>query len=131
MIERVAVALMAVAVSACAARGPSPQITADLGKAEALVREGCYHCLLDAAAIYERLASLPKPVPASVQGAFDVAILISVREKELGLPPSGALPRARANATRIPDLPLAVVRDRKSTRLNSSHIQKSRMPSSA
>ena len=29
------------------------------------------------------------------------------------------------------DVPLARVRDRKSTRLNSSHIQKSRMPSSA
>jgi tetratricopeptide (TPR) repeat protein len=109
MIQRTVVAVMAVVLAACAARGPSLQITADLGKAEALLREGCYHCLLDAAAIYERLASLPKPVPASVQGAFDASILISVREKELGLPPSDVLSRARSYATRIPSAPLAVV----------------------
>ena len=43
--------------------------------------------------------------------------------------------RAMANAVTVQDAALAVFRivseDRKSTRLNSSHIQKSRMPSSA
>ena len=43
--------------------------------------------------------------------------------------------RAKAEAEevakRIETLSLSEVRDRKSTRLNSSHIQKSRMPSSA
>jgi tetratricopeptide (TPR) repeat protein len=105
MVQRVAMALVAVVVSACAARGPSPQVTADLGKAEALMREGCYNCLREAATIYDRLASLPKPLPAAVQGAFDTALLISIREKELGLPPSDALARARTYAARIPAMP--------------------------
>ena len=37
----------------------------------------------------------------------------------------------RASATKVMDRALTEWRDRKSTRLNSSHIQKSRMPSSA
>jgi tetratricopeptide (TPR) repeat protein len=72
--------LMLLALSACApkARGPSPQTLAELAKADSLLRDGCYACLKDALAIYER--------QKHAQGAFDAALLIAVREKELGIP---------------------------------------------
>lgn len=60
---RFAIACFAVIVAGCAARGPSPQMVAELGKATALVREGCYSCLKEAQAIFERLAAPPRPAP--------------------------------------------------------------------
>lgn len=75
--------LSLVMVSAgCAARGPSPQVltdAADRAKADSLLRDGCYSCLTDALAIYKRLKQ-PK-------GMFDAAILIWIRERELGFAP--------------------------------------------
>ncbi len=88
-------------LASCAARGPSPQVVAELGKATALVREGCYTCLKDAQSIFERLSAPPRPAPGAAQGAFDVTLLIAMREKELGLPADASLDRARQHATRI------------------------------
>lgn len=48
------VTVLAVVVFACAARGASPQLLAELGKADALVREGCYACLAEAPCRRER-----------------------------------------------------------------------------
>ena len=81
------------ALSACApkARGPSPDTLAELAKADTLLRDGCYACLKDALAIYER--------QKQAQGAFDAALLIAVREKELGIPHESATARARALVT--------------------------------
>src|SRR5688500_15384733 len=72
--------LILVALSACAprVRGPSSETLAELAKADALLRDGCYSCLKDALAIYER--------QKHAQGAFDAALLIAIREKELGIP---------------------------------------------
>src|SRR5688500_4283050 len=72
--------LILVALSACAprVRGPSSETLAELAKADALLRDGCYSCLKDALAIYER--------QKQAQGAFDAALLLAVREKELGIP---------------------------------------------
>ena len=101
--------VLAVFVSACAARGPSPQLVAELGKADALLRQGCYTCLKDAQAIYTRLSSVPKPVAAARQGAFDAALLIAIRERELGMFPRATFDRARELATALPaPLPPAV-----------------------
>src|SRR5688572_24078243 len=63
---------------ACAPKGPSPQTVAEIAKADTLLRDGCYGCLKDALAIYEKLKR--------AQGVFDASLLIEVREKELGMP---------------------------------------------
>ena len=68
---------------ACAAKGPPPQMVAEVAKADALFRAGCYTCLKEALAIYQK-----NKVP---QGAFDAALLIAIREKELGIPADDAL----------------------------------------
>jgi hypothetical protein len=64
--------------AACAARRPSPQLVAEVAKADALFRAGCYNCLKEALAIYQK--------NKVGQGAFDAALLIAIREKELGIP---------------------------------------------
>src|SRR5918993_2805153 len=89
----------------CAARGPAPQLLADMGKAEALVAAGCYSCLADALLIYDRVAASPRP-PADVhKKAFDAALLFALRSKELGIPEEAPLARARALAARVPASP--------------------------
>lgn len=89
-------------LAGCAARGPAPELLAELGKAEALMREGCYSCLTDAQSIFERLSAPPRPVPGAARGAFHATLLIAMREKELGLPAAGAsLDRARQHANRL------------------------------
>ena len=62
----------------CAPKGPPPQLVSEVPKADALFRAGCYTCLKEALAIYQK-----NKVP---QGAFDAALLIAVRERELGIP---------------------------------------------
>ncbi len=99
---RLAPFLLAVVAATCAARGPSPQVIAELGRARALVREGCYRCLEEALAAYERLAATPRPPVEALPGAFDAAILLTVRAKELGLPADAPLKRARDLAARVP-----------------------------
>jgi len=95
---RLAVACLALALAGCAARGPSPQVVAELGTAHALVREGCYSCLKEAQSIFERLSAPPRPAPGAARGAFDATLLLAMREKELGLPAEASLDRARHHA---------------------------------
>jgi tetratricopeptide (TPR) repeat protein len=83
--------LVLLALAACAPKGPSRQTLAELAKAEALLRDGCYICLKDALAIYER--------HKHAQGAFDAALLIAIREKELGIPHESAMEYARTLVT--------------------------------
>jgi tetratricopeptide (TPR) repeat protein len=67
--------------AACAPKaplGPSAQTLAELAKAESLLRAGCYSCLKEAQAVYTKHNNL--------KGIADTAILIAVREKELGIP---------------------------------------------
>ena len=79
--------------SGCAARGPSPQLTAEIAKAEALMAEGCYTCLKESLAIFEKHLQAKRPAPGVLEHAFDAAILIAVREKELGIPAKAAMVR--------------------------------------
>src|SRR5688500_932309 len=99
---RFLITVLVICVSACAARGPSPQLLAELGKADALLRQGCYTCLREAEAIYTRLSAMPKPLPAAGQGAFDAAMLIAIRERELGMFPRATFDRARQLAAALP-----------------------------
>jgi tetratricopeptide (TPR) repeat protein len=77
---------------------------ADLGalaQADRLVLEGCYDCLLDAQAIYARVA-VGRARPLVVTRLFETDLLITLREKELALASSGAWTRARALAKELP-----------------------------
>lgn len=81
-------------LSACAPKGPSPQLLAEMAKAEALQSQGCYTCLKESLAIFEKLR-MAKVQPAGLaEKAFDTALLIAIREKELGIP-SDAMAKAK------------------------------------
>ena len=89
-------AVLAGTLSACtAARQPvvtsPPAPAVDLNLAFRLVDEGCYRCLLDAFALYEQAHHR--------DGMFETAVLLSLREKELGLPAMSWIERARQLAT--------------------------------
>jgi tetratricopeptide (TPR) repeat protein len=73
--------------------GPTPQVR--LARADALVNAGCLDCLIDALADYDALAALPGAAEAAAVGASRTAMLIALRERELGLESSGAFARAR------------------------------------
>jgi tetratricopeptide (TPR) repeat protein len=80
----------------CAPKKPSPQLLADVAKAESLQREGCYTCLKESLAMFDKIRQA-KIQPAGVaEKAFDTALLIAVREKELGIPSDEAIARARS-----------------------------------
>jgi tetratricopeptide (TPR) repeat protein len=82
-------------LSGCAAKGPSPQFVAELAKAQALLAEGCYTCLQQSLALFERQAAVKLPLPGAREGLFDAALLIATREKELGIPSDASFARAR------------------------------------
>jgi len=97
------------AVAACAPKGPSPQLLAEMAKAEALQSQGCYACLKESLAIFERLGQAKVQPAGLAEKAFDTALLIAVREKELGIPAddSMAAARKRVVASRQPVLDAA------------------------
>jgi tetratricopeptide (TPR) repeat protein len=71
--------VLVLSIAACAPKvaGPSQQALADLARADTLMRDGCYTCLREAKALYERHSHW--------QGAFDTALLSLIRERELGI----------------------------------------------
>lgn len=93
------VALLTAAILAgCASRKVHVAAADPLAGAHALVRQGCYDCLLDARAQYERALSSS---PAAVSRLFEVELLLTLREKELAIDPAGSLSRAAALAPRL------------------------------
>ena len=107
MARGLSVLLVALVFSGCAARRPDPALNAARQAAEARVtaearvRAGCYDCLLEARAIYERLAHRPERAEVALR-RFEVEILLALREQELALDPSSALSRARALTADLP-----------------------------
>jgi tetratricopeptide (TPR) repeat protein len=102
----IALVLAVTAFAGCAARAPidftsSRSAAADLVQADALVRQGCYRCLEDAIAIYERLVATGR-APLAATRAVDGAYLLAMRERELGLGRGTARARADALATALP-----------------------------
>jgi tetratricopeptide (TPR) repeat protein len=79
----------------CAPKGPSPTLVAEAAKARALVQQGCYTCLKEALGIYDKLSSAKAPVADAVEGRFDAALLLAIREKELGIPGDESMVQAR------------------------------------
>ena len=84
-----------VIAAGCAPKGPSPQFVAEIAKADALVQQGCYTCLKEALAIYDKHAAAKVPIPGAREGQFEAALLIAIREKELGIPGDESMARAR------------------------------------
>ena len=80
-----------VLAAGCAPKGPSPTLIAEAAKARALVQQGCYTCLKEAVAIYDKLSSAKVPVPGIDEGGFDAALLLFIREKELGIREKSAM----------------------------------------
>ena len=97
MLRRFAVFAVLLAAS-CAPKGPSPLLVAEVAKAAALVQQGCYTCLKEALAIYDKHAAAKVPIPGAREGQFDAALLIAIREGELGVPNDASWARARALA---------------------------------
>ena len=96
---------MALTTLACAARGPSPALVAEAGRAESLVAAGCYRCLEEAFFTFERLVSAPNPPPAAARAAWTTAVLLIVRSKELGLPADAWAQHAEKLSARLSPLP--------------------------
>ena len=94
--------LAAIVVSiGCASAPIRKQDQVALGNADALVRQGCYDCLLEARAIYERIA-VGRSRPLVITRLFETELLIAVRERELALDATKTFERARSL---IPSLP--------------------------
>jgi len=81
---------------------PSIAATADLARADELVRAGCYRCLIEALALYEKLAAGPAAVPVAAYRAVDTAVLMATRERELGLGSGRSRQVAEDLAARLP-----------------------------
>jgi len=92
------IGLVGVAAAACASVPAGDPFEADLLRADALVWQGCYDCLIEAQAIYD---SLPAAPVASLR-RFETAMLIVLREKELAVDPTDSLTRLRAAAGDVP-----------------------------
>ncbi len=71
---------------------PAPRPEAMLARAATLQARGCYRCLLEAQALYENL--LQTAPGAATTGVFQTALLIGLRERELGLLGKGSFERA-------------------------------------
>ena len=71
----------------------------DLAPAEALLQAGCYRCLTQSYAIFERARTSPAPPARARDGAFVTAVLLALREKDLDLEAGPWLSRARDIAT--------------------------------
>lgn len=101
MAGRLAIAALLIPSWSCATRGVAPEMVAELGRARALLLEGCFVCLQEAGAIYERLARADGAPGEVHRGAFDTAVLLTVRARELGLPDTAYTARVVELATRV------------------------------
>jgi tetratricopeptide (TPR) repeat protein len=90
---------------AAPAAPPPPTPAQRLASAEALVREGCLDCLIDAFGQYELLRAMPSAAGIGTAGAVRSAALIALRQRELGMTEEGYSQRARSLLLGSPDQP--------------------------
>ena len=78
---------------------PVPDVSGRLAKAGGLMRIGCFDCLEEALAEYDAVRQVPnlRPVDAeaATDGAIGAALLMELRQRELGMADDGYLQRAR------------------------------------
>jgi hypothetical protein len=86
---------------ACASAPVKPDNSQPLARADGLVLDGCYDCLLDARAAYEELAN-GTARPVVVLRLFETNILLALREKELAISADSSLANAAALAPELP-----------------------------
>lgn len=113
MTERLVVPLVLLLSAGCAARQASIRLEADLGRADDLVESGCYTCLRDAVAMYDRLLAARQRAasPDLQQRLFEATLLLTLRAKEIGLPFEPWLARVREIGSMLPsafDAPTAI-----------------------
>jgi tetratricopeptide (TPR) repeat protein len=94
-------AVVALLATACASAPLNKKATAELAQADALVAEGCYDCLTDALAIYQRVG-VGKARPLVVARLFETEVLLALRLKELSLAPNDELDAAKALVAELP-----------------------------
>jgi tetratricopeptide (TPR) repeat protein len=70
------------------------EVAARLAEADAMAARGCYLCLREASAAYLNLLALSDNL-AVVRHALENELMVAMREKELRLPDSGAVERAK------------------------------------
>jgi tetratricopeptide (TPR) repeat protein len=56
-----------------------------MAKGEALLSDGCYTCLQQSLALFEKALTMKAPPAGAAERAFDAALLIWLREKELSI----------------------------------------------
>ena len=100
-----------IALCGCASKSARTASPGGPDLADELVRAGCYDCLLDAKAEYERRAVRSSE---AVVRLFEVNLLLALREKELAIDPAETLARAASLVPKLPTAPadrmLAIVR---------------------
>jgi tetratricopeptide (TPR) repeat protein len=102
--RRAPLILVVIVLSACAGavrRPPADAATAArtasarMTEADALVREGCFDCLLEAYQTYDAARTSPRVADAATDGAARAATLLALRERELGMVDDGYVAIAR------------------------------------
>ena len=87
---------------------PTPDLQSRLAAANALLRVGCFDCLTDAFREYDAVRTTARAdaatVDAATAGAVRSALLLDLRERELGMSDDGYLARARILAGGRDDL---------------------------
>ena len=99
-----------VALAACSpprrpVAAPQPSAADRLAVVDAELRAGCLDCLLDAFRQYEVLRQLPDVADPATAGAIRAAVLVAIREHELGMVDEGYLAKARELASAGANLP--------------------------
>src|SRR5262249_59818868 len=79
-----------------------------LSAADVLLRAGCLDCLVAAFNEYSALRAVPAVAAAATDRAVRAAILVEVRERELGIEESGYLQHARDLAATRDSLPALI-----------------------
>src|SRR5262245_19436183 len=92
-------------VKAAPAGPPPPTPAQRLASADALVREGCLDCLIDAFGQYELLRAVPSAAEVGTAGAIRSAALIALRQRELGMVEEDYNQRARMLLMQAPGEP--------------------------
>lgn len=105
-----AVVWAALLAGGCAARSRERTLAADLAErlrlAHAAADRGCYVCLVKALDLAETVGAVRPGFGDARQLAFDAAVLLTLRERELGLVDHGYLERARVLAAGDADAPV-------------------------
>jgi tetratricopeptide (TPR) repeat protein len=100
---RVLSAAVLLVMCGCASAPVKKADLAALADADALVLQGCYDCLLEARAVYDRVA-VGKARPLVLARLFETQLLVALRERELAIDATQSWARAQALAAELPPL---------------------------